>query len=88
MLFIVYQFEKCMLSNNINKLSTIDQAAYIQNKGEFLICRLDNKCMYKLYYFNDHFVELRFDADREIFDNVEIITGTEKVNPYLEYIDL
>lgn len=77
-----------MLIHVFLSLAVFDRAEYVRRNGVYLMCRLEDIYLYKLFELDGYFVEIRFNYQEDYIESVEAFQHTEKLLPYLEHIDV
>jgi hypothetical protein len=77
-----------MLIHIFLSLAIFDRAEYVRRNGVYLMCRLEDIYLYKLFEMDGYFVEIKFNYKEDYIQSVEAFHSTEKLLPFLNHVDV
>lgn len=77
-----------MLIHAFLSLAIFDRAEYVRRNGVYLISRLDDNFLCKLFELDGYFVEIKINYEEDFIHSVEAFQHNEKLLPYLNLIDI
>lgn len=77
-----------MLLQDFARLKEEDKTILVKTDGDFLVLRITESFMYTLYYYQNFFVEIKYDVKYNRLQQVDAFLTANRLDRYIEKLSL